>query len=228
MEPDSAIPSCLMEEPLSKDVERIDSHRFAIPANPKKSMKLIRRRLFQYLGLLIGVYELSSKQKVLADVLQNNLQGSLQPLIKALRQTHKPVCFYVAERLEKQSGTGESFNLHLRNANLDSPDAKLLANSLTAIQQQCDLPLNSFSVSYNPGIGTDGAQALLSRLPDDVHEIGMVGCQVGDEVGELLIRFMAPSSNLKMICVEGNLFSASMRNQIALAGKKLAGCMTIV
>ena len=191
-------------------------------------MNLIRRKLFHSLGLLIGVYALSSQQKVSADELQNIPKSPLYPLIQALRQTHKPICLSTAEGLEKQSATGEAFNLHLRSANLDISDAQLLANALTSIQQQGDLPLNSFSVSYNPGIETGGAQALLSSLPDDVNEIGMVGCQLRDDVGELLIRLMARSSNLKMICVEDNLFSASMRIQIASAGQKLDGCVTIV
>lgn len=191
-------------------------------------MNLIRRKLFHSLGLLIGVYAFSSHQKVSADALQNIPQSPLYPLIQALRQTHKPVCLSTAERLEKESATGEAFNLHLRSANLDISDAQLLANALTSIQQQGELPLNSFSVSYNPGIETGGAQVLLSSLPDNVNEIGMVGCQLRDDVGELLIRFMARSSNLKMICVEDNLFSASMRIQIASAGQKLDGCVTIV
>jgi len=191
-------------------------------------MILIRRKLFHSLGLLIGVCALSSQQKVSADELQNIPQSPLYPLIQALRQTHKPVCLSTAERLEKESATGEGFNLHLRSANLDISDAHLLANALTSIQQQGELPLNSFSVSYNPGIETGGAQVLLSSLPDNVNEIGMVGCQLRDDVGELLIRFMARSSNLKMICVEDNLFSASMRIQIASAGQKLDGCVTIV
>jgi len=191
-------------------------------------LNLIRRKLFHSLGLLIGVCALSSQQKVSADELQNIPQSPLYPLIQALRQTRKPVCLSTAERLEKQFATGKAFNLHLRSANLDISDAQLLANALTSIQQQGDLPLNSFSVSYNPGIETGGAQALLSSLPDDVNEIGMVGCQLRDDVGELLIRLMARSSNLKMICVEDNLFSTSMRIQIASAGQKLDGCVTIV
>jgi hypothetical protein len=199
-----------------------------VRSNLRKNLNLIRRKLFHSLGLLIGVCALSSQQKVSADELQNIPQSPLYPLIQALRQTHKPVCLSTAERLEKESATGEGFNLHLRSANLDISDAHLLANALTSIQQQGELPLNSFSVSYNPGIETGGAQVLLSSLPDNVNEIGMVGCQLRDDVGELLIRFMARSSNLKMICVEDNLFSASMRIQIASAGQKLDGCVTIV
>jgi hypothetical protein len=199
-----------------------------VRSNLRKNLNLIRRKLFHSLGLLIGVCALSSQQKVSADELQNIPQSPLYPLIQALRQTHMPVCLSTAERLEKESATGEGFNLHLRSANLDISDAHLLANALTSIQQQGELPLNSFSVSYNPGIETGGAQVLLSSLPDNVNEIGMVGCQLRDDVGELLIRFMARSSNLKMICVEDNLFSASMRIQIASAGQKLDGCVTIV
>ena len=103
-----------------------------------------------------------------------------------------------------------------------------MANAFTAIQEQNDLPLNSFSVSYNPGIGTDRVQALLPSLPDGVSEIGMVGYQLRGDVGKLLIQFMARCRNLKMICVEGNLFSTSMRSQIASVGKKLEGFITII
>ena len=129
-----------------------------------------------------------------------------------LRQINKPVCLSVAERLAKQSGTGEAFNLHLRSANLDLSDAQLLANSLTSIQPQDDLQRSGAAV----------------QSPENVNEFGMVGCQLGDDVIESLIRFMASSINLKMICMGDNLFSPLMRSQIALAGKKLAGCVTVV
>ena len=63
-----------------------------------------------------------------------------------LRQINKPVCLSVAERLAKQSGMGEAFNLHLRSANLDLSDAQLLANSLTSIQPQDDLQRSGAAV----------------------------------------------------------------------------------
>ena len=112
-------------------------------------MNLIRRKLFQSLGLLIGFYALSSQQKVLAGGFQNTPRSPLQPLIKALLQINKPFCLSVTERLEKQSGTGKAFNLYLRSANLDLSDAQLLTNSLTSIQQKVDLALYSFSASYS-------------------------------------------------------------------------------
>ena len=191
-------------------------------------MNLIRRQLFHPWGGLIGFYALSSQQKDLAVGFQNTPRSPLQPLIKPLRHIKNPVCLSTAERLEKGSGPGVAFHPHLRSTNLDLSDAQLLANSLTSIQQQIDLTLNSFSVSYNPGIGTDGVQALLPSFPDVVSEIGMVGCQLRDDVGKLLIQLMTRCRNLKMICVEGNLFSTSMRSQIASAGKKLEDCITII
>ena len=112
-------------------------------------MNLIRRKLFQSLGLLIGFYALSSQRKVLADGFQSAPRSPLEPLIRALRQTHKLVCLSTAERLAKQSGTIKAFNLHLRSANLDLSDAQLLANYLTSIQQKVDLALYSFSASYS-------------------------------------------------------------------------------
>ncbi len=44
---------------------------------PEGNMNLMRRKLFQSLGLLIGVYALSSQQKVLADGFQNMLPKSI-------------------------------------------------------------------------------------------------------------------------------------------------------
>ena len=69
---------------------------------------------------------------------------------------------------------------------------------------------------------------MLSILPNDVSEIGVVGCHLKDDAGDALIKFMAHSRKLKMICVKDNLFSPLMKSQIASARKKLAGCVTIV
>ena len=69
---------------------------------------------------------------------------------------------------------------------------------------------------------------MLSSLPNDVSEIGVVGCHLKDDAGDALIKFMAHFRKLKMICVKDNFFSSSMKDQIATAGKKLAGCVTIV
>jgi hypothetical protein len=194
----------------------------------EKKLKFIRCDLLRSWSLLIAAYTVSSQRKIFAEEHKLCADRSLQPLIIALRQTTKPVCVSTAEQLEKKTDLGNWYSLHLRSAKLSSPDALLLSNTIRKIHEQNNLRLNSFSVSYNPDIQKDGAQALLSSLPHDVGEIGMVGCQLKDDVGELLIHFMDRSSNLKMICVEGNLFTSPMRNKIAAMARELNGCVTIV
>ena len=62
---------------------------------------------------------------------------------------------------------------HLKKVTEQFPEDVEAWIELAQILEQNDLPLNSFSVSYNPGIGADGVQALLPSLPDGVSEIGM-------------------------------------------------------
>jgi hypothetical protein len=43
-------------------------------------------------------------------------------------------------------------------------------------------------VSFNPGNGDAGATAIANALPMTLQELGMVGCDMGDQAGEFLLR----------------------------------------
>jgi hypothetical protein len=43
-------------------------------------------------------------------------------------------------------------------------------------------------VSFNPGNWDAGATAIANALPMTLQELGMVGCDMGDQAGETLLR----------------------------------------
>ncbi len=88
--------------------------------------------------------------------------------------------------------------------------------------------MRSFSVSYNPDMNDTGATALMAALPTSVTEIGMVGCGLGDASGRAVLNLADRSRALRMICVEGNDFSARMRAEISDMGGKRSGLLVVV
>lgn len=149
-------------------------------------------------------------------------------LTDALRASGKDVCIAAATRLDQMSATASGFDLHLRSAGLGTSDATNIAAALRASYADGQLPLRSFSCSYNPGIGELGARAIIKSLPPTLSEIGMVGCELGDESGEALLGWTQRASSIRMICVEGNRYSSQMRQRILNLRSDRAGLTVIV
>lgn len=139
-------------------------------------------------------------ESVVTDIAAKNL-------IDGLRLIGKDVCLSSANRLQTTVDPTAKISLHLRSAGLDSDDARILANALDLHFDQGGQQIRSFSVSYNPMLGDDGVLTLSTALPPDVSDIGFVGCGIGDEGGTALLRWAQKSTQLRMICVEGNSFS---------------------
>lgn len=152
----------------------------------------------------------------------------LSILTRALRATEKDICMAAAGRLEKLDAMASSFDLHLRSAELDTADATNIAAAIRGSDTEEQLSLRSFSSSYNPVIGEVGAIALVKSLPPTLSEIGMVGCNLGDESGEALLAWAISASSLRMICVEGNSFSPLMRQRISNLRHDRSGLTVIV
>ena len=108
-----------------------------------------------------------------------------------------------------------SFNLHLRRAGLDRQDAVNIAVAVRGLPGSITPSMRSFSVSYNPDIGDAGAIALIGSLPASTTEIGMVGCDLRDGSGEVLLDWVQHAPTLRMFCVEGNEFSSLMRRRLS-------------
>jgi hypothetical protein len=144
-----------------------------------------------------------------------NESAELTPtdLINALRTIGKPVCLDAADRLSALAESRAGFDLHLRRAGLNEADAQVLANGIMDADAAKALLIESFSASYNPDLGDAGATALAKAFPETMTELGLVGCAVGDAGGNSILEWAQTAPGLRMICVEGNNFSANMRSQ---------------
>ena len=86
----------------------------------------------------------------------------------------------------------------------------------------------SFSMSYNPGIGGLGVSEVLSALPDDTTELGLVGCELDDSASTNIVEFIQRSKTLRMVCAEDNKFSTDAKVFIRGSTKHLPECVTIL
>ncbi len=134
-------------------------------------------------------------------------------LIHALRSIGKPVCTEVADELAASARTGAGYDLHLRRAGLNPADARILAKGMVQSQIGNGPFLQSFSASYNPYLGDDGAVALVGAFSETMTELGLVDCSIGDAGGQAILDWAQAAPELRLVCVEGNSFSAGLQSQ---------------
>jgi hypothetical protein len=151
-----------------------------------------------------------------------------RPLVDVLMQINNPVTKRVAGLLDYRLSKSNSYNLHLRGASLNTADAGLIAEALSKIHDNQHFKLMSFSMSYNPDIGNLGVGKILNALPDNTTELGLVGCNLGDNASSHIVAFIQHSKTLRMVCAEDNHFSSSVKMLIRRSTKHLSGCVTIV
>lgn len=137
--------------------------------------------------------------------------GSVSALAAALRAIGGDVCDAAARGLETLPDSATRFTLHLRRAGLDGAAATRLAGALHALKTGDGAALNSFSLSYNAGIGDAGASLIAQSLPTSLPELGMVGCDLGEPAGEALFRWATRSTDLHTMCIEQNRFSDGLK-----------------
>lgn len=142
---------------------------------------------------------------------QVDSQMGISVLISALRSTGNIVCLNAAQRLEASRASKVEYDLHLRSADLGASDAEIIARGIHQNYLNKGPALRSFSMSYNPGLTDSGVVALTRAFPSTLTELGLVGCAIGDEGGAALLRWSKEANELRMICVEGNNFSSSIR-----------------
>ena len=174
-----------------------------------------RRRVLT--SAFAGVCGLMASAPVFSKTAENagNESAEMYPteLITALRSIGKPVCLVAADRLAASTGSLAGFDLHLRRAGLNEADARILTRGMLSSDVRNGPFLQSFSASYNPDLGDAGAAALAEAFPKTMRELGLVGCSVGDAGGRRILEWARTAPDLRMICVEGNRFSNSMRSQ---------------
>lgn len=134
-------------------------------------------------------------------------------LIKALKSIGKPACMDAADKLAASIGTKADFDLHLRRAELNEADARVLATGMLPSEYDSGLFLRSFSASFNPDLKDAGAAVLAAAFPETLTEVGLVGCTIGDAGGKAILEWARAAPDLRMICVEENRFSGDVRSQ---------------
>ena len=116
-------------------------------------------------------------------------------------------------RLETSLRNDGSISLHARRAGLSAADAMTISDTLQSLTYEQASSLGSFSLSYNPLIGDEGALALAPSLPDTLRELSLVGCEIKDTGGEAILQWASKSSYLRIICNEENQFSEHLKAQ---------------
>jgi hypothetical protein len=140
-------------------------------------------------------------------------RGLAIKLAKALISLGCSVCMDTALYLDtSQKNTGD-ISLHLRSAGLDESDVGVITRAFWLLKKQEALALGSFSLSYNPGIGNAGVIALALSLPITVQAIGLVAYEIGNRGGEAILSWVGQASQLRIICVEENQFSDTLKRR---------------
>ncbi len=122
-------------------------------------------------------------------------------------------CIFIEEKgLQKnQRYKIENGTLHWRDLGLGQPELISLLKGLSTVLEGKTEKLTSFSLSYNNELGDAGVIELLKVLPPSIKDVGLVGCNIGDAGGERVLEWMARTTDLNMLCIEGNNLSKEMK-----------------
>ena len=91
---------------------------------------LPRRHFIKFLSAILPAYQFLGAHSALGNSNMIDGDNALDVLIKTLRSLQKPVCEKVADRLERQVHTFNSYDLHLRSGTLNPSDAKKIGEAL--------------------------------------------------------------------------------------------------
>jgi len=146
----------------------------------------------------------------------------------ALRSINNPVCEKAADDLLSLKNNKSNYDLHLRNADLNYNEIKLIADAIKTVHDKKGPSLQSFSMSYNPRLGDEGVLILVETLPPTVTEIGLVQCGIGDKGGDALLTWAAKAPKLRWLCVEQNSFSDGIKDKFIKLGKERNGLLVVL
>jgi hypothetical protein len=154
-------------------------------------------------------------------------EAIINPLINVLRSTNNPVSNKVAETLLSLKNSESSYDLHLRNADLDYNQIKSIAEAIKTVHENGGPSLQSFSMSYNSSLGDEGVFILVKNLPQTITEIGLVQSGIGDKGGEALIRWATNAKQLRWLCVEENIFSNDIKDRLRKFGQERSDLLVV-
>jgi single-stranded DNA-specific DHH superfamily exonuclease len=177
---------------------------------------------------LVCVFSFSIAMQVFANNSLSEKEGTIiNPLINALRLTNDPVTNKVAKTLLSLKNSESSYDLHLRNADLNYSQIKSIAEAIRTVHDNGGPSLQSFSMSYNSNLGDEGVLILVKNLPETITEIGLVKSGIGDKGGEALIRWSKNAKQLRWLCVEENIFSNDIKDRLRKLGQENSDLLVV-
>jgi len=158
----------------------------------------------------------------------NQPTSCIGAMIGALRATGNAFCLQAASKLSVLRLSTKSYNLHLRDAGLSLDDVKLIAEVMCKGAIGKDLRLLSSSMSYNTNITDMGVQTLVGVFPHSITDLGFVGYGLGDEAGLTMLGWATTAKNLRLICIEHNNFSVTLKDEFFALGKKKPSLSVVI
>lgn len=134
----------------------------------------------------------------------------IEAVTMSLRMCASDACFRKAAQLSRDAKPTGPISIELRSLDLTFEKAGYLATNFKNVPTADLARLRSFSMSYNP-LGSAGAITMAQMLPCSVQELGMVGCDIGEEGGEAILEWTKQASSLRMLCIEQNHFSNALK-----------------
>jgi hypothetical protein len=184
------------------------------------------RTLLKTASVCLSIFSIAM-QAFANDLFLEKEEAIIHPLINALRSTNNPVTNKVAETLLSLKNGESSYDLHLRDADLNLNQIKLIAEAIKTVHENRGPSLQSFSMSYNSNLGDEGALILVKSLPQTITKIGLVQSGIGDKGAEALIGWAANAKQLRWLCVEGNIFSNDIKNRLREFGQKRSDLLVV-
>lgn len=141
------------------------------------------------------------------------LNSTLKSLLSAeLRRIGNVKCLAKVTELESNSGTIHS--IHLRNLDLTAANLKRILICIQRADLKEQEQIKSISFSYNKLLGDEGALILSQYLNLSIKELGLVDCEIGDQGGIKLLKWVESRPDLRMVCIEKNRFSLEVKERI--------------
>ena len=125
----------------------------------------------------------------------------LASVLESFRRTE---CLSKAKEFRDSQPT----SLHFRSLNLSEDEVMQIAAIF--LEHKTYSNIQSVSFSYNTLTET-GIKTLLPSLPISLRELGLVSCGLQNASGLYLFSWLTETSNLNMICAEGNTFSSGLK-----------------
>jgi hypothetical protein len=165
-------------------------------------MNMKRRDLFKI--TFLGFFLL---QKQGMTKLKTNFKIKLLSCLKSIA-TKK--CLQAAISIENDSS--KEIKLELRDAGLDLTQVKQLARVFASLTDEDMYQLKTLSFSYN-NLGDEAVSYLITSMPQNLSELGLVGCSITDTGGKELLGWLKKTSDLKLLCIENNKFTANLKTE---------------